>query len=351
MKPVGPQFKEVKPVVGAFVLGALVIVISLLFATARAQRWFERVVAIQIQLPEEGSFGLRRGSSVEMLGSSVGSVDEIWIDDKTDRMEARLSIQSAFFRFVRVDSRYMIKRRTFGLAGDAYVEISRGTKAAAVPGQRFVSEMDRAPTELLQELSGELLPTIRAARDVIQNHGLLAQSLSDPEGSLLQALKRADRILDAIDRGEGVAGKVVRDPAWAARFDKLLDSLQATIDQLRGNAEQLVTVAKGLSGDASTVATKAGGVLDDTKLALQRVREILDRLAEASGALPDLAKVVREETKELGGMVLQSRNALFEVERLVIALQDHWLIRSYVPSIPMNTRIAPSELGGAGGRR
>lgn len=351
--------------VGAFVLGAMFLALALVFATARAQRWFERVVPIQLVLPEDGSFGLRRGSSVELLGSTVGSVDEISIDDQTDRMQARLLIQSAFIRFVRVDSRFMIKRKTLGLTGDAFVEITRGTKAAAPPGEPFFATSDREPAQLMQDISAELLPTIRAARDVIQNHGTLAQSLADPQGSLLQSLQRVDRLLQALERGDGVVGRLLQDAQWATKVDGLLQSAQLVVDQLRTSVDDVVTVTKTLAKDASGLTTRATALLDsaqtsvdrlpavvdDTRRALATVQELLQRLLRASAVLPEVAEVVRTEARGLDGVVAQSRHTLAEVEKLVLALQDHWLIRSYVPPAPENPRMSPSELSGAGGRR
>ena len=344
VKTPSKPFQEVKPVVGAFVLGSLVIVLGLVFATARARRWFERVVAIEIDLPEEGSFGLRRGSTIEMLGSVVGSVDEIWIDDKTDAMRARLQLQTSFRRFVRVDSKFEIKRRTLGLAGDAYVEITRGTKALASADQKFAATVDRAPTELLQDISGELLPTIRAARDVIQSHGTLAQKLADPEGAMLQSLQHIERILGTLERNDGLAGRILNDRDFANRVDKLLASLQLTLDGLRVNMGELTASTKDLEGRASIL-------IEDAKPLLARIRDILEKVFAATNVLPELAVTIRDEAKLLPGVVLQSRNALAELEKLVAALQDHWLIRGYVQTLPPPGRLSPAELGGFGTKR
>lgn len=344
MKPQGPLFPEVKPVVGAFVLGALAIVLGLVFATARARRWFERVVPIEIDLPEEGSFGLRRGSSVEMLGSVAGSVDEIWVDEKTDTMRARILLQTGFRRFVRTDSHFVIKRKTLGLAGDAFVEISRGSKEPVPDSHRFAADADREPTELLQELSGELLPTIRSARDVIQSHGALAQKLADPEGALLVSLQRVERILGTLERGEGLAGRILNDKEFGKRVDTLVGTLQTTVDALRENVATLTTSTQGVTSRASRLIDDTGGVVG-------KVRELLDRLLAATSMLPELTAALRDEAKLLPGAILQTRNTLAEVEKLVAALQDHWLIRGYVPSTPHQGHLAPSELGAGGAKR
>lgn len=359
MSGIGPQFKEVKPLVGAFVLGTLCIGLALVFATARAQRWFERVTPLTLLLPEDGSFGLRRGSGVELLGSAVGSVDDVWIDDETDRMQARLLIRTEFRRFVRADSRFVIKRRTLGLTGDAYVEITRGS-AAATDTDTFVAVPDSEPTQLLQGISGELLPTIRAARDVIENHGTLAQALSDPEGALLQSLQRIERLLATLERSDSVASRLLRDPTWGARVDGLLTAAEGTLASARESADAVTASVTALTEDvrgpigrantlldaASDSIERLGSVADDVQRAVASAQALLERLVRASDILPELVTVVRNEARGLVGVVAQSRLALAEAQRLVLALQDHWLLRGSVPGLPATTRMAPSELGG-----
>ncbi|MEZ5963877.1 MAG: MlaD family protein [Planctomycetota bacterium] len=359
MSPVGPQFKEVKPLVGAFVLGALCIALALVFATARAQRWFERVTPLLLVLPEDGSYGLRRGSGVELLGSAVGSVDDIWIDDRTDRMQARLLVRTEFLRFVRSDSRFVIKRRTLGLTGDAYIEITRGSQTPATANTTFIAVPDSEPTQLLQDLSTELLPTIRAAREVIENHGTLAQKLTDPQGSLLQSLQRIDRLLETIERGDGVVGHLLHDEAWSGRLEKVLQSAETTLDGARTAVAELTAAAKALADDAHGPIERANAllesawsstrqlpeILEDARRALASAQEALDHLVAATGALPEVAGVMRTEARGLTGVVAQARLTMAEMERLIVALQDHWLLRGYVPDLPATPRLAPSELG------
>ncbi len=361
----GPQFREVRPVVGSFVLITLLALITLVFLTARAQRWFGRFVAIELLLPEDGSFGLRRGSSVEMLGSTVGTVDDLWIDDQTDRMHARLSIQGPFFRFVRVDSAWIIKRKTFGLTGDAYIEITRGTGTPAEAGARFDAAPDREPTQLLQDISAELMPTLKAAREVIQSHSVLAQGLADPAGSLQQILQRADRLTQALERGEGLAGRLLVDGEWARTTGDALKSAAATVERARTAIDELVAIIKAVATDASSVAANADGLitstrvsidrmpalLDDVQGVLARVRAALDDLASFTAVLPELATTVRGEARNLTGVVAQARGALAEIDRLVLAVQAHWLISGYVAPTPGPGRMAPGEAGGSGAVR
>jgi hypothetical protein len=51
-----------------------------------------------------------------------------------------------------------------------------------------------------------------------------------------------------------------------------------------------------------------------------------------SGAarLPEITDAVAKETKDLPGLVQQTQVSMRELERLVEALQRHWLVRKYI---------------------
>jgi hypothetical protein len=46
--------------------------------------------------------------------------------------------------------------------------------------------------------------------------------------------------------------------------------------------------------------------------------------------LPEITDAVAKEAKDLPGLVLQTQVSMRELERLVEALQRHWLLRKYV---------------------
>ena len=46
--------------------------------------------------------------------------------------------------------------------------------------------------------------------------------------------------------------------------------------------------------------------------------------------LPEITDAVANETKDLPGLVQQTQTSMRELERLIEALQRHWLLRKYV---------------------
>src|SRR6185437_3190485 len=229
------RFRHVHETAGIFVLGTVAVAITIVAITGHAQRWFQPVRRLTIILPEEGSLGLRVGSEVFILGVNVGAVDDI-APDPQGKMRAEVDIRRDYSQFLHTDSTATI-RKTFGIAGDAYVDISRGS-GAPLPETNAVirSSSDRVPTEILSDLvvqlRDEAVPTMKQARSAMAEYQHLAADLRDPQGHLEQTLAHTDRITRGVERGEGLAGKLLVDPQVAGKGEAAIDKVNASLDQI-----------------------------------------------------------------------------------------------------------------------
>ena len=75
------KVRRANEIVGLFVLLALAIAVAAVLLGPRTQRWFTPSQTLAIHLPPEGSLGLRKGGDVQILGSVVGSVEDIIVTD------------------------------------------------------------------------------------------------------------------------------------------------------------------------------------------------------------------------------------------------------------------------------
>src|SRR5436190_8328674 len=121
------KFRRVNEITGTFVLIIVAVLIAAVVWTGRSQRWFRSNVTLKIALPEAGAAGIRQGSEVYFLGTLVGSVSDVIVDE-AGHMKAEANIRRDFFRFVRADSSALVKKK-FGVAGDSFFEITRGEGA------------------------------------------------------------------------------------------------------------------------------------------------------------------------------------------------------------------------------
>jgi phospholipid/cholesterol/gamma-HCH transport system substrate-binding protein len=297
----------------------VVVLIAAIVGTAYKQRWFRGTVTLWIVLPEAGAAGIRQGSEVYFLGTLVGTVSDVFVA-ATGRMEARTSIRSDFFRFVREDSSAVVKKK-FGVAGDAYFDITRGQgqplpkknasivcKELPVSIETAIEEVRRAVLPVLEKLSvgvdtwTALGTKLSTGADAWTG---LGTNLGETREQLNRLLARLDGLVAGVEQGKGTAGKLLTDPAVADDLKTILDKGNASMDQLQS-------------------------ILKDVQVAGTHLSAVSEALAI--------------EAKDLPGLVLQTQQTLHELERLIEGLERHWLIRKYIEQRQPNTRIPPSEV-------
>ena len=291
--------RRVNETTGTFVLVVVALLIAAAVWTGRSQRWFRSNVALRIVFPEAGAAGIRQGSEVYFLGTRVGAVSDVVADEK-GRMEAQAKIRYDYFRFVREDSFAVVKKK-FGVAGDSFFEITRGEgsplpekNASIVCNEQFQSALEAA----VEEVRTEAMLVLKKVNGGLDTWSTLGTNLIATRGRLDQLVGRVDSIATDVQAGKGTVGKLLADSASA-------DELQALLVNANRSVEELQVTLKNLQ-------TTSGNL----------------RLASTN--LPAISEALGNEAKALPGLVLQTQTSMREVERLVEAMQRHWLVRKYV---------------------
>ncbi|MCB1863258.1 MAG: MCE family protein, partial [Gammaproteobacteria bacterium] len=110
--------------IGSLVTIAVVLFVFMLSQADTVREWLDPSKQLRLLLPDQGLFGLAQGAKIEILGTPAGKVERIVIDPN-QKIHAQARIDSSMAPFVRRDSKAII-RKTFGVAGEAYLEITRG---------------------------------------------------------------------------------------------------------------------------------------------------------------------------------------------------------------------------------
>lgn len=330
------KLRRANEIVGAFVLLALAIALAAALFGPRTQRWFVPGQTLAILLPPEGSLGLRNGSDVLILGSVVGSVEDIVVTDAGD-MEAEVTVRGNFIRFVREDSRAII-RKPLGI-GDPSIEITRGY-GDPLPARGGVLESvaDKGPTQFLEEtlaaIRDEATPAIKELRAAVVEYGKLAAELRADRAAARQALERFDRLGAALEEGEGLAGMLLFDPGPAAEFRATLRKLGAALDDLHVTLRNARTLSQRLPRIGEAVEAGAANVRA-TSADAQRF----------AAALPGLERSMRRSLDVAPGVLLQAQETLRQIQRLTEALQRHWLVRGAMDETDGGVRIDSGRVG------
>lgn len=296
------KFRYVNEIVGTFVLLVMLALVAGIILAGRAQDWFEKVHELQLILPAEGSLGLQKGAEVQILGTSVGRVERIRVRDDGS-MSGLMTVKGDFIRFVRADSRALVKKK-FGVAGDAFVEITKGQGAELGDEPALVAVKDTELTEIAQDILKQIQD---ATLPAIQEYTQLAADLRSADGPLMKLLAHLEQITGALERGEGSAGQLLRDPAAAQEIQRILAQVNA---------------------------------------ALAEVQKILADVKATTAQIPPMAAKVGREVDDLPGTVVQTQETIREAERLIEGIQQHWIIRKYVPQPQVPAMIPAVEAGG-----
>lgn len=291
------QFRYVNEIVGGFVLLVVALLVAAVILAGRAQGWFKPVYEIHIDFPSQGSLDLQVGSAVQILGATVGKIEMINVDD-AGFMNGKVSVSSDFRQFVRTDSRAIAKKK-FGIAGDAFIEITKGTGPEIPEGAGLVvtkdTDLNELLTDLLRQVREAVLPLLESVKLAADEYAGLAADLRAEDGALQQLLVNLESITGNIEAGKGPAGLLVSDEATAKKIEALVDQLQAIMADIKG----------------------------------------------ATVELPPMARTVNTEVQTIPGTVMMTQETLRETERLIEAVQRHWLLRKYVTPEGRPTELIP----------
>lgn len=301
------KFRYVNEIVGGFVLAVVALLVVAIILAGRAQEWFVPVQRFAVDFPVEGSLGLQKGAEVQMLQAVVGRLEELEIDE-SGRMSGVFTVKGDFIRLVRMDSKAIVKRK-FGVAGDAYIEITQGTLEPLPPDFTLLAVKDTEIIEVLEQMLEQLrataVPAIEQVQKAVTEYTALAADLRNPEGPLLKLLSNLESITAGLHRGEGAAGQLLRDPDTAAEVKGIVEKINAA--------------------------------LEDVKIILEDVRK-------TAAEFPPVAQKIGKESDNIPGLLIQTQETLREAERLIEGIQQHWIIRKYVPQPSSPPLIRPSEV-------
>ena len=312
------KFRRVNEITGTFVLVIVAVLIATIVWTGHSQRWFKSRVPLRIVLPEAGAAGICQGSEVYFLGTLVGSVSDVEVDEQ-GRMHAQANIRRDFFRFVRADSSAVIKKK-FGVAGDSFFEISRGEgkplpeqDASIVCNEQFQSALESA----IEDIRREALLALKKTSLGLDTWTQLGTNLDETRKHLDEITAHLENLAAGVEAGKGTVGKLVTDPALA------------------DEAQKLLTQANEAMAAFQTVVTNLDVTAVNIRKGTMRLPEINDAVADTTKNLPELVRQMQVSTREM--------------ERLTEAMERHWLIRKYVnqtnppPSPPPAKFVGPQR--------
>lgn len=316
--------------IGLLVVAAFAVLIAAVMQAGLLRDWFKPVSNLRLILPESGVAGLEVGANVEVLGTRAGTIRKIVIDPN-QQMYAVAEIDEQAKPFIRRDSAAII-RRQFGLAGAAFVDISRGTQAPMDWTYAVLNtSAERAPTDSISALIDEVRSKVFP---ILDNVGGATKALSD--------------VMDRINRGEGNVGHLLKDDALSKEIEATIASAHESVLGLNEILGQLQQSAKQVNGITRDVGGPNGvpALLKKTDQVLINLQSVMKDLSQATTRLPAISRNVEGTTANLPTLLTQTQLTAQQLEELLTQLRSLWLLGGgNAPPPPVDTqRLPPSSV-------
>ena len=161
-------------------------------------------------------------------------------------------------------------------------------------GEQLASALETA----VEEIRREAVPVLNKLGAGLDTWTVLGSNLITSRERLDQLIVRVDSLATDLHQGKGTAGKLLTDTAVADEAQALLARANAAMNEWRD-------------------------VVTNLKVAVKNVQT-------GTARLPEITDAVANEAKDLPGLVQQTQISMREIERLVEAMERHWLLRKYV---------------------
>jgi phospholipid/cholesterol/gamma-HCH transport system substrate-binding protein len=290
--------------VGLVVVVTVILFLGVTFQAGVLRNWFRPVSTLRMVLPEAGVAGLSEGAEVQVLGTRAGTVRHIVISPN-QQMYAEVEIDDQARAFIRRDSQAVI-RKSFGVAGAAFVDITRGSGAALDWRYAVIqATTERDPTESI----GALIDQVREkVFPILDDAGRVTRALAD--------------MVEHINKGEGNIGVLLKDETLAQNAEETAARARAAMAQLDAVMRDIAAIVTA----ANTSDSSVPALLKRTDQTLASLQAAMKDLSSGAERVPQIARNVEGGTENLGSVLVQTQQTAHELELLLTQLRGLWLL-------------------------
>jgi phospholipid/cholesterol/gamma-HCH transport system substrate-binding protein len=332
------EFSRLERLVGIFIIGVSMLLLSTLVIIGRGKDWFETYITYYATFNE--SYNLQENAAVKLFKADIGTVKKITLEK--DRVRVKLAIQEQYASRIRQDAVAVVESPT--LIGSEYISIIPGSsQSPLIPEQGEIpSREKRSINDIFAEF--EVEKTARMVVKAIQDISEVAQYLSNPQGPLRSSLNNiqktsghVEQIASDLRAGKGPMGTVLKSDDLLKqilhnieRMGAILDSIQAASAKAPGTMDLVqdnLTIYRDAGGMVTSRLAQAGKILAEIQTAAADLQIVLKNIKAGSTNVPRISTSFRDGVDEI-------RQGVEEINRVVDALQQSVFIRSNLPPEP-----------------
>ena len=315
--------------VGLLVVAAVAAFLGAILQAGVLRDWFRPVSYLRVVLPEAGVAGLSVGADVEVLGTHAGVIRRVVISPN-QQMYAEAEIDDQARAFIRRDSQGTIRRR-YGVAGAAYVDVSRGSGAELDWNYAVIQAVtERDPTESIGALIDQARQKIFP---VLDDAGRSTKALAD--------------VMEHMQKGEGDVGRLLTDETMVRDVEAIVAKASGIVSDLGQLVSQLQLAASNVKDLSQGMNARDGGVpglLRRADATLATLQQSMRDLALAIQRAPQIVHSVELGARDLPGLLTQTQQTAHQLEELTIQLRGLWLLGGGGKSSPQPARLPTHEV-------
>lgn len=322
------DYTTLERLVGAFVLGALLLLLVLFVYSREARTLFADKFTLIAYMRNAQS--ITTDTKVQISGIEVGEVKAIDLgSDNLIRVEMRLL--EKFHGLVREDSRASLSK--LSMIGKATIEVSAGDTAQGLVPDGGILPVDEPVS--IDQIMSDVLPALRDAQSTLERMNALAQSVDpkDVQRAMRSATVTADnleKLTTMMAQGRGGVGQMLADKGVEADLAVTIKSLASTLQQTEARMRELAPVFKDLQSMSA-----------DARNASKNLPQLMEETHKLVGQLNTTVGTVNYEMQQLPDLVLKTRQLMEQTDRTLRALQSTWPISNSVAQPPDRELVEP----------
>ncbi|MGA2954442.1 MAG: MlaD family protein [Thermodesulfobacteriota bacterium] len=348
------RIKHFDRYVGILVVLAVILTIVALVFVARGQQWFAQRIPYKVVFSKVQ--GLKPGTPVTISGMEVGHVKSFHLTPQS-KVELSLDVLYQYKENIRQDSKATIAS---ALLGGKSLEITVGSQAQPVlaEGSMIPSEEPKEITDILKDI--DVKAPLKKLDDTLDNLKSVTAKLNDPRGELFTLLKNVEYVTSQIKNGQGNVGAILQDPKIHREITAALDSIHRSLSQVEEVAQNASKFSKDLPG----VMEEVDRAVKEVKKATAELPAIMEDIKKTTSHTPVIAenvkditkdgKAIAQNVKEITGSVQKAspqipdflastQDTTEDADKLILGLQNHWLLRGSMPRVKGEMPIAISQ--------
>jgi phospholipid/cholesterol/gamma-HCH transport system substrate-binding protein len=332
------QFTKLERVVGIFIIGVTLLLMTTLVIIGRGKDWFEKYTPFYTTFNE--TYNLQENAAVKLFKADIGKVKSITLEK--NRVRVKLLILDQYSSRIRQDALAVVESPT--LIGSEYISIIPGSQDAPLieTNGEIPSREKRSITDIMSEF--EIEKTAKMVVKAIQDITVVTQRLSDAQGPLWTSLDNINKIsanieqiTDDLKAGKGPMGMMLKSEdllqqvvSNVTRLGHILESIQAATDQAPATMELVkenLNTYRDAGASVKARVDQARELLEAIKRSAGDLQVILENVKVGSTQVPRITTTFRDGIQEI-------RQGMAQIDRVVDSLQKNVLIRSNLPSEP-----------------